>query len=306
MVVYKEKILNARLAGEIRRSQVGTSMLEVLLSFVVIAMAMPFVYNKIVDSNNKIQDLALVNKITNIHDSALNFVRENQSDWPDAAQIRLSESELDYISGVPIMGFVDKYMSYDTTMTDVYLVFDIHQNAFRTTMIAQMIGSDAAVVGENGTVYGGTWAITAPDLRPGNLVYRVSMDFSSENKAKFLHRGTFGDDGLNVMARDLDMNGNNFYNVGGVGAESLKFQDMSVMFLNAKNISGDTAYFLSGANMDGQDASVGSMRVSGDVSGFKSIVAGTLNDKRYTTNTKIITDRATVNTNIKRHNDKPI
>ena len=59
-------------------------------------------------------------------------------------------------------------------------------------------------------------------------------------------------------------------------------------------MTADTLYFSSGANLDGDKATFDEIRVTGDVSGFRNIYANTLNGTNYTTDGRIIADRATV------------
>lgn len=272
----------------------GASMLEVLLAMAIVAMATPFLYSQISDTNDTLRDMAAANEIIELRNPVLNFVRLNQGDWPDVAQIKLSDDELDEISTKTTAGFIDKYVVNGATITDVYLAFDLDDTDLRTTRVARHIGTDAAVVGNDGIAYGRTWAVSAPDFKAGNLIYRISHDLEGEDKTKYLHRTSTGDDNLNTMMRDLNMNKNRVYDIGGVTAKSADVTGLSAQFVNATGLGADTLYFSSGANLDGDMASFDSMRVTGDVSGFRNIYADTMNNGKYTTSGRIITDRATV------------
>lgn len=274
--------------------QYGASMLEVLLAMAIVAMATPLLYSQISDTNDTLRDIAEANKIIGLRDKVLNFVRLNQNDWPDVAQIKLSDEELDEISTLPIAGFVDKYVVNGATITDVYLSFDLDETDLRTSKVARHIGSDAAVVGDDGIAYGQTWAVSAPDFKSGDLIYRISRDLDGEDKTKYLHQTETGEEHLNVMLRDLNMNYNHVYDVGGIFAKSAKIKNATSQFIETSNLSAGTLYFSSGANLDGDKSWFGSMRVTDDVSGFRNIYADTLNGDNYTTSGRIITDRATV------------
>ena len=275
-------------------SQRGASMTEVLLAMAIVAMAAPFLYGQIADTNNTLRDIAAANKIIGLRDSVLNFVRLNQNTWPDVAQIKLSDEELDSISDVPVAGFIDKYSLNGATVTDVYLSFDLNQSSLRTNQVARHIGSDAAVVGSDGIAYGGAWAVSAPDFRPGDLIYKISRDITGEDKTKYLHRTENSEEQLNTMFRDLNMNKNRAYNVGGVVADSGKIKNASVPFIETSSLSADTLYFSSGASLDAQNTAFGKLRVTGDMSGFRNIYANKLNGDGFSTDGRIITDRATV------------
>lgn len=275
-------------------SERGASMLEVLLAMAIVAMATPFLYSQISDTNDTLRDMATANKIISLRDPVLNFVRLNQNDWPEVAQIKLSEEELDEISDKPVAGFIDKYAVNGATVTDVYLAFDMEGTDLRTSQIARHIGNDAAVVGNDGIAYGRTWAVAAPDFKPGNLIYKISRDLEGEDKTKYLHRTETGEDNLNMMMRDLNMNKNRVYDVGGVKGKSAKISNASVQFVETDSLVANTLYFSDGANLDGDKAVFDSLRVTGDISGFRNVYADTLNSKSYTTSGRIITDRATV------------
>ena len=272
----------------------GASMLEVLLAMAIVAMATPFLYSQISDTNDTLRDIAVANEIIDLRNPVLNFVRLNQNDWPDVAQIKLSDSELDEISVEPTAGFIDKYVVNGATITDVYLAFDLGNTDLRTTRIARHIGVDAAVVGNDGIAYGGTWAVAAPDFKPGNLIYRISRDLDGEDKTKYLHRTESGEEKLNTMMRDLNMNNERVYDAGGIIAKSAKIGGVSAQFVDSELLTANTLYFSSGANLDGDSATFGSVRVTGDISGFRNIYADTLNGRGYTTAGRIIADRATV------------
>ena len=281
----------------------GASIVEVLLAMAIVAMATPFVYNQIATTSHTLHDIAVARRIMSTRDSVLNFVRMNQDKWPQAAQIRLDESELLSISPDASAGLVDKYTVNGAVITDVYLAFETPDDNLRTTKIARHIGGDAAVVGDDGIAYGNTWAVAAPDFISGDLIYRISRDVSDVDMSQYLHRGTSGEDNLNVMERDLDMAHHHIYNVASLTASSAKVKNGDATFVDAKDITANTTYFSSGANVSGSDVSLGAVRVSGDMSGFKNIYADSLNGHGYTTIGRVITDRATITNSINVAND---
>ena len=272
----------------------GASILEVLLALGIVALATPFVYSQISRSTQSVRDIAYANQVMQSRDAVLNFVRMNQDKWPDVAQIKLSDEELDTISMDADVGMIDKYSVRGSTVTDVYLAYTIGDDLLMTSRIANHIGSDAAVVGPDGVAYSTSWAVAAPDFKVGDLIYRISRDFSGEDTSKFLHRATSGEDDLNVMARDLNMAGYNVFNVAGVSADSVSAASVSATFVNAEDVVAENVYFSSGANMDGGDVFMNNMRVSGDITGFKNIYANRLNNTGYSTSGRIITDKAVV------------
>lgn len=286
MTVFKTKIFS----NENR----GASVMEVLLALGIVALATPFVYSQISRSTQTVRDMARAKQIMDVRDNVLNFVRMNQDKWPDVAQIRLDEDELRAISDMPVAGLIDKYSVRGATITDVYLAYEIGDDLVDVSRIASHIGSDAAVVSDDGVAYGSSWAAAAPDFQPGDLVYRITRDVSGSDTSRYLHRATSGEDKLNVMFRDLNMGGYNVYNTVSVFADSVKSNNASAFFVNADDITAENVYFSSGANMDGGDVYVGNMRVSGDITGFKNIYADKMNGTTYTTSGRIIADKATV------------
>ena len=272
----------------------GASMLEVLLAMAIVAMAMPVVYSQMNEVNESLRDMLDARKIIDSRDDVLNFVRLNQGSWPDVAQIRLADEELDAISELPKAGFIDKYFVNGATVTDVYLAFDLGKTKIRTNRIAKNIGTDAAVVGIDGIAYGDSWAVAAPDFKEGDLIYRISKNIIGEDKSKFLHRTEMGEENLNTMLRDLNMGGNKILDVGGIDAKSARINNASTSFIEVGSLLSDNIYFSSGANLYADNAAFGALRVTGDITGFRNIYVDTLNGKNYTPNGRIIADRATI------------
>ena len=290
MAVFKTNIFDS-----INR---GASALEVLLSMAIVAMAAPLVYSQISETNRNIRDMATAHEITELRGGVLNFIRLNQDEWPDVAQIRMTDEELEIISNGAHAGFIDKYMARGTTITDVYLAFDINVPDLRTANIAHHIGDDAAVVGPDGIAYGRTWAVSAPNFYVGDLIYRISRSVFGEDNSKYLHRGSSGDDDLNVMRRDLNMGGNDMFDVGGVSASATRIQDATATFVKTEDLVAQSIYFSNGANMTGGNISIDSLRVTGDIMGFRNIYASKLNGSSYTTSGRVIADRATVTNSV--------
>lgn len=281
----------------------GAGMLDVLMFMAVVAIAAPFVYSQISRTGQDVADMAAARDIVAMRDEVLNFIRMNQDKWPDIAQIKLSDEELAAISEKPSAGFIDKYQIRGATVTDVYLAFGNAENDLRANRIARHIGADAAVVGGDGIAYGGTWAVSAPDFNQGDIIYRISRDFAGEDKSKYLHRGTSGEDNLNVMERDLNMAGFNVYNIGTASAESVDMKNATASFVASNDVSATNVFFSDGANMDAARVSVGNMRVTGDITGFRNIAAENMNGRAFGTRGRIITDRATVTGSVKVAND---
>ena len=286
MIVDKSKIFDNKNSG--------ASILEVLMSMAIVAVAVPFVYSQISETNNNIRDMAIAKNIIELRPTVLNFVRLNQNAWPDIVQIRMSDEDLQMIADDVNAGFIDKYVVNGASITDVYLSFKTGSTNLHTANIAHHIGDDAAVVGADGVAYGRTWAVAAPEFNVGDLIYRITRDVAGEDKSKYLHRGSSGEDELNVMLRDLSLGGYNIYDIGGVYASALRIRDVTSTFVTTADLAADSIYFSNGANMSGNDVSIGSLRVTDDIIGFRNIYAKKLNTNGFTTSGRIIADKATV------------
>ena len=285
MAVYRKNLFS----DETR----GAGVLEVLMAIAIVAIAAPFVYTQVAQTTQTALDIRMAKKIINSRGAALNFIRMHADAWPDTAQIRLDADDLTQIADDASAGFIDKYAVSGASITDVYLAFNLGLNRLRTESVARNIGMDAAVVDTDGIAYGSTWAVQAPDFNPGDLIYKISRDVSGMDTEKYLHRGTSGEDMLNVMQRDLNMGGHNIYRAGGILGKSAKTTSISTTFISADDVVSDAAYFSAGANIDGGTVQMGNMRVTGDITGFRNITASSLNGNTYTTRGRAIVDRAT-------------
>ena len=277
----------------------GASVLEVILAIAVVVSVSPFLYNQVIDISKDVQDITLANKIVKNRDKIINFLRINQTEWPDTVEIQLTDEEITKIAPMAHAGFIDKYKVNGATITDVYLAFNVNDSEYRVANIAKHIGADAAIVRDDDVAYSQSWAVSAPDVfDKGDLIFRISRDFAGADKSRFLHRGTMGEDGLNQMQRDLYMNNFNMYNVGDITSLSAKISDVDAVFLTSEIVDADTVYFPSGANISSDSITMGSMRVTGDTNGFKMISANKLNSDKYVTNGRLIVDSATVNNSV--------
>lgn len=277
-------------------AQCGGGLVEVLLALVIVAVATPFTYSMIAETTHTMHNMAIANDIISMRDGVLNFVRINQDLWPDVAQIQMSRQELAEFSDSISAGFIDKYKVHGGTVIDIYLAFEFPSfSTKRVAQIANNVGMDAAVVGPDGIAYGDSWAVTAPGFRAGNMIYKITRNLTDVDTSRFLHRGSAGEDDLNVMARDLNMGGHDVYNIGGVDGKSVRVRNLDATFVTTDALDARTVYFSSGANMNGDNVKIGAMRVSGDINGFRNIAAKTLNGSSFNVNGRIIADRATIN-----------
>ncbi|MCR5194249.1 MAG: hypothetical protein K6B71_01840 [Alphaproteobacteria bacterium] len=275
-------------------SEHGGGLVEVLLALVIISVAAPFTYSMISETTHTMYNMAIANDIISLRDSVLNFVRMNQDLWPDQAQIKLSDKELSEFSDAITSGFVDKYSVRSGTIVDVYLAFDFGVSQKRVAQIANSIGADAAVVGADNVAYGSGWAVTGPDFTPGNLIYKITRNMSDTDVSRFLHRGSAGQDNLNVMERNLNMGGNNAYNVGTVDGKSVKVRTLNATFIKTDSVDAKNVYFSSGAGVSGK-MEIGTLRVSGDINGFREIKASKLNGSGFSLNGRVTADKVKIN-----------
>jgi len=294
MIAFKKHLYR-----EHKFAQRGATMTEVILAVAVVIAVSPFLYNQIIDMVRESTDIAVANQIVNLRGGIVNFLRINQPQWDEVAEIKMTEDQIKQIAPEAHSGFIDKYKINGGSITDVYLAFHFDMPDYRIANIAKQIGEDAAVVREDGIAYSQSWAVSAPeDFYVGDLIYKISRDFEGSDRSRFLHRGTMGEDNLNQMERNLHLNNYNIFNVSDIDADSAKIVDVDSVFLNADVIDANDVYFLGGATMDSKNMAVGSMRVTGDTNGFKLIRADTLNGNKYTTSGRLIVDRATVGNSV--------
>lgn len=288
MIVCKN-ILNER----------GATMTEVILAVAVVIAVSPFLYKQITEMSNVAKDIVIANQIVKSRDGIINFLRIHQNDWDDVVEIKMTDEQLSEFAPSAHSGFIDKYKINGATVSDVYLAFSIPQSDYRLANIVKQIGDDAAIVRNDGVAYAQNWAVSAPDdFLVGDLIYKISRDFSGSDKSRFLHRGTMGEDGLNQMQRNLHMNSYNIFNVNDIDALSAKIVDVDAVFLESDVVDANNIYFSSGANLNSANVAVGSMRVTGDTNGFRMISADKLNGNKYTTNGRLIVDRATIGNSV--------
>lgn len=306
LVVNKLNNFNQKSFTDYSNNQRGAGLLEILLSIGIMALISPFIYNQISKTARDIQDISTAKKITSSRPNALNFLRINQDKWPDVAQIKLNKEELYSITSLAHSGFIDKYYDSGELKTDIYLAFNVDDKIFHATKVAKKIGADAAASDKDHIAYGDYWAASAPDFKQGDVIYHIGHNFNSDDISKYLHRTTAGNDNLNSMKRDLNMDKFNIYNIGTISAESAKIPDCYAAFINTENMTAGNVYFSKGANIDGDDVNIKSIKINGDITGFREIYTQTLNDDTFSGSGNIITDAATINTAVHIGNDLTI
>ena len=117
MTVFKTKIFN--------NESCGASLIEVVLAISIIAIAAPFMYRQIQSTYSDVENISLAQKITDLQDNVLNFVRTNQENWPDEAEIVLTPDDIQAISPMISNWIIDKRQFRGSSVTDVYLAFDV-------------------------------------------------------------------------------------------------------------------------------------------------------------------------------------
>ena len=173
MIAFKKHLYR-----EHKFAQRGAPMTEVILAVAVVIAVSPFLYNQIIDMVRESTDIAVANQIVNLRGGVVNFLRINQPQWDEVAEIKMNEEQIAEISPTAHSGFIDKYKVNGAEITDVYLAFDMDLSDYRVANIAKQIGEDAAVVREDGIAYSQSWAVSAPeDFYVGDLIYKISRDF---------------------------------------------------------------------------------------------------------------------------------
>ncbi|MCL1891934.1 MAG: hypothetical protein FWF97_01400 [Alphaproteobacteria bacterium] len=267
------------------RSEHGAGLMETLLAIAIVGAIMPFAYNGVVEMSNSIADAAESKRITAWHDPMMAYVRINQADWPSSAQIEFDEDEVNLIWNQefgaqgrllqPYAGFIEKRTQAGGAMIDVYLAFrPVDIKEVRVATIAKNLGSDAAIVGAGGeAVSSSGWSISSDVFSAGDLVFRISDILGEDESRRYLHRTYLGDDEMNTMYRDLNMAKYNLTDVGTLYANRLNATNGNIWFAEAPELQCADLYFPEGASVDPSKATFGTVRVTGDISGFRKITA---------------------------------
>lgn len=280
-------------------AQRGASMLEIILAVALVLMLVPFMYYHIADMNNTVKDVALANQIVKLRDPVVDFIRVHQSEFlsDGGMAIPFTDEELASIAPMAQSGWVFRNNMVGASSIEVYLLFSLGA-AYRTANIAKYIGSDAALVSDDNIAYSNDWAVGFDeDLTPGDLVFKITHDFSEADNDRYLHRGTIGGAHLNRMERTLNMNFNNLYNVKNISVPNpdgcseavccdgddcgvAYINSAQALFLNAGSgiVNVNNATFLSGATIEtsGGSPHIGKLTVLGDVNNLKEIDTKTI------------------------------
>ncbi|MCL2748865.1 MAG: hypothetical protein FWE50_02200 [Alphaproteobacteria bacterium] len=274
-------------ARNFQRQQRGAGLMEVLLAIAIIGAILPFAYNGVMEMSNSIVDASEARRISEWSDPIMAYVRRNQADWPDNAEVEFDEGEVDLIreqnsensiSGRmlhPYAGFIEKRAAKGGAMINAYLAFRPENiSEVRVLNIAKNIGSDAAIVAlNNEAVSPAGWSISSDLFSPGDLIFRISDILGEDEASRYLHRTYLDDPDMNTMFRDLNMAKKNMVGVGTVFAKNIKANNANIWFAETPEVRALDAYFPDGASIDPSKATLASVRVSGDISGFRRIVA---------------------------------
>jgi hypothetical protein len=294
-----------------RRAQCGASLLETIIAIALVTAFAPYVYARIMETSVKMTDVAIAKKIVAYESRAMNYVRLNQDLWTGTARIRMDAEEANAVletepdESMALGGmFINKDKSNAGSVFEVFLDFNIAAaDDLRVSRIARSIGGDAGTV-TDGAAYGvyGNWSARSDVFQDGDLVYRISENIAAQDSDKFLHRTVLGDEKLNSMARDLSVGGNIVYNIGEIIGESARITNATVFFANADVATARELVFPSGANMDPSNSRFRTIRVIGDIVGFRNFAARRLTGRGGTGNWarqgSIIADRANISDSV--------
>lgn len=283
-------------------SQCGASLIEVILSITLVLVLVPFMYFQIADMNNSAKDIARAKQIVKTQDAVVNFMRVNYMRFDNNVPTQLTDNEIAEIAPMASYGFLTKTSTDNTVSIEVLLEFKPEKlgniSGYRIASIAKYIGNDAAIVHDDKTAYSQFWAIQNDTFHPGNLVYRITHDFSTGDTRRYLHRSIAGENEqdlhLNQMQRDLYMNNKNMDNVGNMDVLNLDVGTGTVYrsLFATNGITAGDVNFERGASikLDGSAAGFsGALEVFGDAS------AGTLNARSLLVGNTYVSNSVTVN-----------
>ena len=286
-------------------AQRGASMLEMILVMALVVALAPYMYFRIAQTGRDVNDITIARRIADSGGPIMNYIRLNQDLWGPVAQIEMNAEDLESIFGSDLPpalagAFIHKYQTQAGATFDVYLGFHIENaDETRVAKIARNIGGNAGVV-QNGAVYGiyGNWGAQSDIFNDGDLVFRINENILSQDSERFLHRTNLGDEALNTMQRDLFMGGNIAYELSAASSDSIRAGEIAVSFAEADLALAHELIFTNGANLDPTNTIFRTIRVIGDVIGFRNIAARRLVGRNVTENWArqgaVVADRATV------------
>ena len=289
--------------------QRGSNLLETLLAIGLVAAMTPFVYNRVAETTREIADVATAKQIVAWREPMTAYVRKNQIDWPPDAEVELSEegvhgliTEQNTLAQryLPVVAFLDKYQHLGGTNIDSYIIFPARFDGLRMRRIAKRLGIDAAIVDDEGMAYSasGGWSVESPLFQENDLIFRVTMTLARDDSWMYLHRMRSDDEMLNTMDRDLLMSRQNLSDADRILAGTLDSKMISSWFATADLFTTDDAVFPDGASLDGTNTSFSSVRVTGDIIGFRNIATARMEGPRAALNWaaqgNLVTDRANV------------
>jgi type II secretory pathway pseudopilin PulG len=270
------------------KEQNGAGLIETLLAIAIVGAIMPFAYNGMVEMTDSIANARQAAIIAGWDDPVMAWVRKNQADWPSSAQVEFDAEELTLInpesvasgdkSLVPYAGFIDKRPGRGSVKIDAYLAFRPYSiKKIRVHNITSLIGSDAAIVDENGDANSPAgWGISADIFADGDIIYRISDILGEDEAYKYLHRTYLDDADMNTMWRDLSMGKNDISDVGTLWAQTLNASSGEVWFAETPEVRTTEVFFPEGATIDASKAELSNVNVSGDIAGFRKITAARL------------------------------
>jgi len=308
------------------QSERGSNLMETLLAIGLVALMTPFVYNRVLETSNQIKDISIARQIVGWNTKMTAYIRKNQADWPTQAEVDLDQNEFYLIQNgtaarrptpaaparvaapttarlpvFPYAAFITKYAHRGGTAIDAYVAFPAGAfTALRMNNLVKTLGVDAAIVGDDSTAYSvaGGWSIASKSFRAGDLVYRVSVSLPINDAVLFLHRMKLDDDKLNTMERDLIMGGHSIKDVDDVAGGLLDSKQAGAFFATADTLTADSVVFANGATIDPTNTTIKTMRVTGDIVGFRTVDAGTFTGTGVTSGWPaqgtVIADRATI------------
>lgn len=285
--------------------------METLLAVAIVAAIMPFAYNGVTDMAEGMADASESKRISEWRDPVMAYVRKNQADWPGSAQVEFDEEEVDVIRGEdsgrtrlmrPYAGFIDKRAGAGGVMIDAYLAFRPESvKEIRVHGIAKLLGADAAVVGDGGEAASAAgWSISSDVFSSGDLIYKISDILGEDETWKYLHRTYLNDDDMSAMQRDLDMAKHDMFDASAVSAGTLNASNGNLWFGEAPELRATEVFFPEGASIDASKASLNSVNVTGDISGFRKIAArrlkgfGVLANSTWSQRGDVVVDGAAV------------
>ena len=280
----------------INKNEIGSSILEHILVLALIFSIIPIFYKNIRNISDEIKAINTAKKIIILKNSALNFIRINNKNWETDKLIKISSDNIKYVSSSINYALVNKHFEQGYYVINLYLVFTLDLPKIQIDRISKSIGSDSDIVKTNKTFFIDYKKIEHQELSENDLIFRVKLITNNSDLSKYLHKKDISN--FNKMERNLDMNNFSIFNIATIYSDSVKTENINSKFIDSNKIKSKDTYFIEGCFIYPNNVTINNIDIKDDIANFKNINVDTLNDNKFTTSGKIVSNKVSVNNSL--------